>query len=69
MSRSMIGAGVPPGATSPIHTSSGKPLNPASANVGTSGSSGRRLVPATTNARAAPAWICGSMTELLSLVA
>ena len=66
LSLSTIGAGVPAGATSPIHASSGYPLNPASTNVGTSGSSGRRLVPATTNGRAAPAWICGSMTEMLS---
>jgi len=53
-----IAAGVPLGAASPMNPSTTTPSMPASASVGTSGNSGRRVAPVEVSGRSVPAVQC-----------
>src|SRR5262249_35736188 len=58
----ITGWGVPAGAKRPFHTIASTPGRPASAVVGTSGSSARRDGPATASARSFPDLMCATIT-------
>ncbi len=59
-----ISAGVPAGATIPLHDSDTKPGNPLSIMVGTSASSALRAGPVTASGRSLPSLMCPSSTEV-----
>ena len=54
----MISGGVPAGATTPNHEDASQPGSPASAAVGTLGSSARRCFAATASGMMVPALMC-----------
>ncbi|MCY1312374.1 hypothetical protein D9M70_627940 [compost metagenome] len=59
-SRSTMAAGVFAGSTIPNQPDVSSPGNPASAAVGTSGSSGERCALVSARPRTLPPWICGA---------
>src|SRR5439155_25542652 len=68
VSLSMIGCGVPDGAIRPNHTVVSKPVNPASASVGTSGSAAGRAGAIAMSARSLPSRTSGNTTDMLGSV-
>src|SRR4029450_2840774 len=60
LSRATIVVGVGAGATTATHKAASYPAMPASATVGTSGSTATRVLPLVASARNCPAWILGS---------
>jgi len=54
-----MSGGVWAGTNQPCQLEDSKPASPLSATVGTSGSAGERLAPATASARSVPAATCG----------
>jgi len=61
-----IAGGVPAGAKKPYHVEMSKPGNPASANVGNSGTSGERCAVVTASAFNLPAFTCAIALARLS---
>src|SRR6202035_382918 len=66
LSFSTIGFGVPAGAMMPSQMVASKPGTPASAMVGTSGSTLERVVAEVPSARTWPAWAFGAMVVMAS---
>src|SRR5262249_3094271 len=64
LSAPTMAGGVPAGASSPNHTSVGKPLTPSSCMVGGSGSSGQRTLLVTASGRSLPLLKWTSSTDL-----
>ncbi len=66
--RAITPSGVPGGAITPHQVVMSKSLRPASATVGTSGSSGNRFGPVTASARDLPEVMKGSAAGMLSMI-